>query len=173
MTGKPVCGGIPNACYIALYLSYAEPSAEHPEVERERIAANAALSTVYREQLNASEAATREGRPAPQIDPRLKMFFDRASRRIWGSPDPVEAMREFLHGKPEKPKSGRKREPDADERNLLWAVWVEELRGQGKTVDDACREVAQRIGRSPGLIRTVYERRDKRDVALSIDLRRG
>jgi hypothetical protein len=148
---------MPDPALIDLYLRRAMPI--HDEVgalfEGERIAAVQALVVIYREQV-------KEG----PIDPRLRVFFDMVSQSIWMAADPIEAITEFLQG---KPKRGAK--PKTAERDFFIAVDVEQSVIAGKTVDDACALVSQEVNLSFDRVRMIYFDQQRTDpIAIRAEL---
>jgi hypothetical protein len=105
----------------------------------------------------------------PLFDRLLRVFFERAGRIIFASPDPATAMRDFFAGVPVR---GRRKDNVARDRKITAAVLNrvdagEKLTAAIKAVADASR----RPSLSHQAVRTIYD--DCREEALAVRALRG
>jgi hypothetical protein len=101
----------------------------------------------------------------------LRQFFDRISGVIWASPDPLGYMQALWT---EKPKRGAPRR--TSERDFKLAVDIQELRNEGRTVDQACLDQFERLDGTdqaldPRTPRNIYFAQDTLEVRAGAALR--
>jgi hypothetical protein len=86
------------------------------------------------------------------FDDLMRVFFDRAGRVIFASPDPPTAMRDFWEGKPVR---GRRAEDNA-ERNRKLTEAVQDRVDSGETNEKAIAAVAETAGMRCDTMHKIY-----------------
>ncbi len=121
--------------------------------ERARVRTTRLLLAIYRDQIEAG-----------QVDERLRRFFaEQAEQRIWPSRDLFGAMPNFIG----RPRRGAPKRYAA--RDFFLAAEIQELRDTGKTINEACLDLFERMQCTAGeldprTLRNLYLRETKHPV---------
>jgi len=118
--------------------------------ERMRALAITALRLIYLDQLDRGE-----------VDEDIRRFFaEQMELRVWCTTDPIAALRKFL----DPPRLGAPNRTAA--RDFSLAADIQEFVDKGRTVDDACLTVFERLDATgqaldPRTLRNIYFRETK------------
>jgi hypothetical protein len=155
---------------------------------RQQLAARRSLASIYRAQLTEKERLTREAievdartsdddparmrrqqnlrQAARVVDPRLRLFFDEPSLRIWRSDDPVATVQAFLYGEPTRGAPSGKHEY----RDFLIAAKVAWRMGRGQRRDAICKSVGDEFGLSRDTVLNIYKKRNKFETEVQLNM---
>jgi len=179
----------PNSLLIPVYLLHARSQIAESDIagRRRQLEARQSLASIYRAQLIEKERLTREVIEADAqmsddahwmkrqqilrqanraVDPRLRLFFDELSLRIWRSDDPVATVQALLYGEPARgAPSG-----NHDYRDFLIAAKVVERMRRGETRDAACAAVGGEILLSRDAVLKIYKSRNKSETEVQLNM---